>query len=92
MKWWSGLTLIQGQMFRMLFNYTPTTDPSVGQDSGDRKAVAGYGNWHVTVGDHLLVLHNVLCMPKNPTCTVSTGALKRDGFIFTTHDALESLH
>ena len=34
----------------------------------------------------------MLYMPENPTCTLSTGALKRDGFVLTVHDALESLH
>ena len=31
-------------------------------------------------------------MWENPSCTLSTGALKRGGFIFTAHDALESLY
>lgn len=76
----------------MLHNYVETTGKSVGQVSGDRKAIAGYGNWHVEFGGHVLCLYDVLCMPDNPTCTLSTGALKRDGFIYTAHDAMDSLH
>ena len=48
--------------------------------------------WHVSIGCHSIVLHNVLCMPQNPTCTLSTGALKiLDGFICARHDALATL-
>lgn len=78
---------------KLLHNYKTTADKSVGQVSGDRKPVAGIGDWHITIGEYSIILHDVLCMPDNPSCTLSTGALKRnDGFICASHDALAHLH
>ena len=73
---------------KMLHNFRRTQHVS-----GDKKPVFGVGEWHINIAQHNLVLHNVLCMPDNPTCTLSTGALKMlDGFDLTSHDALAKLH
>ena len=78
---------------KLLHNFRITKNKMLGQVSGDRKRVLGVGELHVSIGEHSIVLHNVLCMPQNPTCTLSTGALKLlDGFICASHDALAQLH
>jgi len=78
---------------RILHNYKPTPNKFLGQVSGDQKRVIGVGEWHVRIGGKDVILHNVLYMPNNPTCTLSTGALKLlDGFIYSGHDALAKLH
>jgi len=78
---------------KLLHNFKTTKNKMLGQVSGDKKAVMGIGEWHVCIGGHEIILHNVLCMPNNPTCTLSTGALKlQDGFIYAAHDALSQLH
>jgi len=64
----------------------------LGQVSGDKKAVLGISNWHIHNDGHSVVLHDVLCMPDNPSCTLSTSALKRlDGFVYAAHDAIAQL-
>ena len=78
---------------RFLHKYTPTSNKYLGQVSGDKKQVEGVGEWHVQFDLHKIILHNVLYMPENPTCTLSTGALKLlDGFTYSAHDALAKLH
>jgi len=78
---------------KLLHNFRKTKNKLLGQVSGDKKAVLGIGEWHISIAGHAVVLHNVLCMPGNPTCTLSTGALKLlDGFIYSAHDALAQLH
>jgi len=78
---------------KMLHNFRRTRNKLLGQVSGDKKPVFGVGEWHINIDQHNIVLHNVLCMPDNPTCTLSTGALKMlDGFEVTSHDALTKLH
>ena len=77
----------------MLHNFRRTRNKLLGQVSGDKKPVFGVGEWHINIAQHNFVLHNVLCMPDNPTCTLSTGALKMlEGFEVTSHDALTKLH
>jgi len=78
---------------KFLHNFRLTKDKTLGQVSGNRIKVQGMGDWHIQIGPHTVVLHDVLCMPSNPTCTLSTGALKRlDGFLSASHDALTQLH
>jgi len=78
---------------KMLHNFRRTQNKLLGQVSGDKKPVFGVGEWHINIDQHNIVLHNVLCMPDNPTCTLSTGALKMlDSFDLTSHDALTKLH
>jgi len=77
----------------MLHNYRRTIDKGVGQVSGDQKAVAGMGDWHVEFDGYTICLQNVLCMPDSPSCILSTGGLKRsDGFISAAHDVLDHFH
>ena len=80
--------------YKMLHNYRrETIDKSAGQVSGDRKAVAGIGDWHVEFDGFTICLQNFLCMPDSPSCTLSTGALKRsDEFISAAHGAMDHLH
>lgn len=78
---------------RLLHNYRSTKEKFLGQVSGDKIRVVGMGEWHIRLHDKNIVLHNVLYMPSNPTCTLSTGALKLlDGFTYSGHDALAKLH
>ena len=78
---------------RVLHNFATTKNKMLGQVSGDKKQVFGIGEWHIRIGGYGVILHNVLCMPDNPTCTLSTGALKLlDGFSSASHDALSKLH
>ena len=78
---------------KFLHNYVTTPDATLGQVSGDRKAIDGKGDWHIRFRDKDFILQNVLCMKNNPTCTLSTGALKRsDGFTAAPHDTNHSLH
>lgn len=79
---------------KLLHIFCKTQNKYLGQVSGARTKVLGVGDLHVSIGCHSIILHNVLCMQQNPTCTLSTGALKLlDGFILcTSHDALEKLH
>jgi len=78
---------------KFLHDYRTTKNKVLGQVSGDKKAVLGISNWHIHIDGHSVVLHDVLCMPDNPSCTLSTtGALKRlDGFVYAAHDALAQL-
>ena len=77
---------------KFLHNFRQTHNKTLGQVSGDRKSVQGVGEWHIKIGNCEIILHNVLCMPTNPTCTLSTGALKlQDGFVYAAHDAIHSL-
>ena len=66
---------------------------TLGQVSGSRVRVHSIGEWHIHIHGYSIVLHDVICMPMNPTCTISTSALKwNDGFIGTAHDAMSSFH
>ena len=77
---------------KFLHNYVSTPGSTLGQVSGDRKAVAGKGDWHIKLKNKHYILENVLCMPSNPTCTISTGALKRSNhFLSVPHDTNHSL-
>jgi len=78
---------------KVLHKFRATKNKTLGQVTGDRKTIHGIGEWHICIDDRCVILHNVLYMPDNPTCTLSTGSLKRlDGFISAAHDALSQVH
>ena len=79
--------------YKFLHRPRRTRFQTLGQVTGTRVRVHSVGEWHVHINGYSVVLHDVVCMPNNPTCTISPSALKRqDGFICASHDSLSKFH